>query len=232
MGAIQLWWDIRVIRKWIISHTEETIMSKYTIDDILGEGFADSMTKTIEEVRGDKPKVAVNIELFKEMFIDFFTGEKQDDNFIQKWVSWVGGPDVPVNIVHEDELIYTIEPVIKSLPYRDYDREQYEPAHILKQCQALLSVNPTKSRNKMVDAVRHWIKLHDTEKIYFDSIRWNKVLELCGKEQIDLTAIKYVVYLQKKAAGENVDDQHWSDVSGMTADDLEQEDNGLDYGEF
>jgi hypothetical protein len=214
---------------------------KINIDTLLGEGFADQLKGTLEEVNKDKEKVAIPMEMFRDNFIDYFTGDKEDPEFNQKWIAWVGGPDVPANLVHNGELIYTIEPIVKKLKYKDYDKEKYEPGYVIDQCKNLAPVNPQLARQKMVEAVKQWVHLHDIESIYQDSIGWNKVLAFCDKPTLNLIPLKYAVYLQRKNAGVDIDEEEFADVIkyGMDVPQDKQvspsgddDDDDLDYGEF
>lgn len=213
---------------------------KINIDTILGEGFSDQLKDTLEEVKQDIRQVAVPLEMFRDNFIDYFTGEKDDPEFNQKWIAWIGGPDVPVNLVHNGKLVYTISPIVKKLKYKDYDKEKYEPGYVIDQCKNLAPINPQLARQKMVEAVKQWVHLHDIESIYYDSVKWNDVLAFCGKPTLDLTPLKYAVYLQRKNAGLGINEEEFADVIQYGMDvpeakkinDVSSEDDDMDYGEF
>lgn len=213
---------------------------KINIDTILGEGFAEQLKGTLEEVKQDTNQVAVPLEMFRDNFIDYFTGDKEDPDFNQKWITWIGGPDVPVNLVHNGELVYTISPIVKKLKYKDYDKEKYEPGYVIDQCKNLAPINPQLARQKMVEAVKQWVHLHDIESIYYDSVKWNDVLAFCDKPTLDLTPLKYAVYLQRQNAGLDINEDEFADVIqyGMDVpddkkiDDTASDDDDMDYGEF
>lgn len=173
---------------------------KLGIDDILGNGFTESMSSAIKEARKERRLEAhVEYDFFVENLLPVIAGKVEDKDILQKWTAWLGGSNVTANIVRNGELYLVIPPIDDKLQFNISDH-RIPPKAAFEEYSRLAEVNEAAATRNLLTAVQGWHKEYTLEQLYLDYSKWNEIFVEHGYEPRDLSNLELIIDKEKLAS--------------------------------
>lgn len=169
------------------------------IDDLLGNGFTESLQSAIKEARLEKALEAqVDYEFFRDTILPYLAGEEKDPELLRKWVAFLGGLNVSANVVRDGELYVVIPPITKPMEFA-LNPERIPPAAAFDEYSKLAVVNEGKAARQLLGHIKEWYKGHSLEDMYQELKKWNTIYKEHGYPEKDLSSLELLLFGEGKA---------------------------------
>lgn len=193
-------------------------MSKMT--DIVGHNFIKNVDKVIEETQRDKTakQVAMEYKFFCENLLPVFSGKVEDPDFNEKYISFVGGTDVRLNVVEGTTLRLSIPPVLDTVKLKIGSKDKVSVHGAFEDYAKTSVVNSSVAVSNLAADIATVYEGIDVDHYYTNILQWNEVLLENGYEPYDVSGLELIAKdlrgVQTKVTGDKEDLPEFDDGFG------------------
>lgn len=165
-----------------------------SITDFVGHGFIDNVDKVIKETNEIKTskQVAVDYDFFCEQLLPVFAGKVEDEAFNEKYIAFVGGTDVRLNVTEGNNLRLSIPPVVDTVKLKIGSVDKVSVNGAFEDYAKMSTVNSTVAIDNLSASIASNYEGIDVDDYYSNLLQWNEVLVENGYEPYDLSGLKLI----------------------------------------
>lgn len=168
-------------------------MNKNDIDisHIVGDNFFANVEKALMEVV-EETTVRIPYDRFVSEMLPYFAGAKEDDNFYAYWVNFVGGVNVRANVIRDDQVVLSIDPMASSLKLKHNDTS-VSPNEVFSEYETMVTINPAVAQQRLQTGMSGWFQQTSLPELYYSLYCWDRILTENGYDGYDLSDMELAI---------------------------------------